>query len=60
MTKHDPIIDRSARQKRIRLELMRFELKGYGYSVVRSDWLADVYKRIPVGRRVEEMIEAVR
>lgn len=58
--KHDPIIDRSPAQKRIRLELMRFELKGYGYSVVRTDWLADAYKRIPVAQRVEAMIEAVR
>lgn len=60
MTKRDPIIDRSARQKRIRLELMRFELKGYGYSVVRTDWLQDAYKRVPVARRVEAMAEAVR
>lgn len=56
----DHIIDRSAAQKRLRIELMRFELKGYGYSVVRTDWLQDAYKRVPVARRLEAMAEAVR
>lgn len=57
---HDPIIDRSGAQRRLRIELMRFELKGYGYSVVRSDWLQDAYKRVPVAQRLEAMAEAVR
>lgn len=56
----DPIIDRSQAQKAVRVALMRIELDGYGYAVVRKDWLQDAYKRIPVSRRVEEMIEAVR
>lgn len=57
---HDRIVDRSPGQRRLRIEIMRIELKGYGYSVVRTDWLADAYKRIPVAQRVEAMIEAAR
>ncbi len=60
MTKLDPIIDRSPAQKKLRIALMRFELNGYGYSIVRSDWLAEAYKRIPVAERFEAMAEAVR
>jgi hypothetical protein len=58
--KPDPMIERSGAQRRLRIELMRFELKGYGYSVVRSDWLQDAYKRVPVAQRLEAMAEAVR
>lgn len=58
--KNDPVIDKSPAQKRLRVELMRLELKGYGYSIVRSDWLQNAYKRFPVAERFEQMVEAAR
>lgn len=36
---NDPIIDRSPHQKRIRMEKMRAELAGMGYSIVETEWL---------------------
>ena len=35
----DPIIERSPRQKRIRLEVIRAELAERGYSIVETAWL---------------------
>lgn len=37
--KHDPIIDRSPAQKRLRMEKMRSELADMGYSIVETGWL---------------------
>jgi len=37
----DLIIDRSPEQKRIRMEKMRAELAGMGYSIVETQWLKD-------------------
>lgn len=38
----DPIIDRSAEQKKLRLDKMTIELNGLGFSVVNSDWLRSI------------------
>lgn len=35
----DPIIDRSSAQKLIRVDKLRQELAGLGYSIVPTDWL---------------------
>ena len=35
----DPIVDRSPRQKRIRMEALRAELAERGYSIVETEWL---------------------
>jgi hypothetical protein len=35
----EPIVDMSPEQKRMRVEKLRAELLGLGYSVVKTDWL---------------------
>lgn len=35
----DPIIDRSAAQKRLHLQKIRAELAGMGYAIVETEWL---------------------
>ena len=35
----DPIIDKSPKQKRIRMEALRAELAERGYSIVETAWL---------------------
>lgn len=54
------IIDRSPNQKRIRLEKLRIELRPEGYSIVRTEYLNRLIKRLPVSDRGEAMCEAVR
>lgn len=58
--KRDAIIERSAAQQRMRLELARLELKPLGYTIVRSSWLSQMIKRLPPADRVEAMVEAAR
>ncbi len=51
MKRADPIIDMSAAQKILRIEIMRLELAGYGLAIVSEKWLAR--------RRVPERVEAL-
>ena len=54
----DPTIERSPSQKRLRIEKLRLELADSGYSVVRSEWLRQMLKRLPMEERVEAIMEA--
>lgn len=56
----DAIIDRSQVQKRMRLQLARLELQPLGYSIVRTEWLKGIIKKLPPVDRVEAMMEAAR
>lgn len=42
---NDPIIDRSAEQIRMRVQSVWIELAGYGYSVVRTEFLHSLMDR---------------
>ena len=55
MTK-DAIINRSAKQQILRVELMRFELKQLGYSVVRTDRLQKMLAGQPLIERMNTML----
>ncbi len=56
----DSIIERSPAQKRLRLEIMRLELTHLGYSIIRTERLKQMIKRLPAVDQVEAMMEAVR
>lgn len=56
----DAIVDRSQNQKRMRLELARLELRPLGYSIVRTEWLRGIIKKLPPVDRSEAMMEAAR
>ncbi len=47
---NDPIIDRSAKQKAMRVDVLRAELKDLGYSVVSTSYLAGLMVQ---ARRIE-------
>ena len=57
---HNPMIQRSSVQKRVRIELMRLELKDYGYAIVNQIWLSKIIKRLPIGEQARELAEALR
>lgn len=43
----DPIVERSNEQKALRVEQMRAELVGLGYSIVTTEWLNEVLRNMP-------------
>lgn len=51
---NDPILDRSPKQKRIRIQKLRVELAAMGYSVVSTKWLEETLNAIIVGADREE------
>lgn len=58
--KSDVTIDRSKAQKIQRIELARLELRSYGYSIIRTSYLKQLIKRLPIADRAEAMVESAR
>jgi len=55
---HDVIIDKNPRQKALRVDALRAELKDLGYSVVSTRWLAGLIVQAQRLGHVERTMEA--